>query len=108
MRSRKNSAQQEAIGKASGQQECANCTTDRYPIKARGLCTRCYSLRLRIEKLEKGDLKPLGSLDAMRLRPDHPEVYLRFKVTVGSPLPTMGEGSGVRAVSPYTRASQSA
>jgi hypothetical protein len=53
-------------------QLCVSCTTERYPIVARGLCKRCYPLTRRIEALERGDLKPLGILAAMR-RPDHPE-----------------------------------
>ncbi|SRR6266851_9271352 len=43
-------------------QRCANCTTDRYPIKVRGFCERCYRLILRLEKIKRGDRKPLGSL----------------------------------------------
>lgn len=45
---------------------CRNCTTARYPIRARGLCTRCYRLTLNVEKLERGDLRPLGILSKMR------------------------------------------
>src|SRR6266568_5124684 len=41
---------------------CANCTTERYPIEVRGFCERCYRLTLRLERIERGDHRALGSL----------------------------------------------
>jgi hypothetical protein len=63
-------------------ERCVSCTTERHPIEARGLCNRCYRLTLKMERLERGDLRPLGGLAVFR-RPDHPltekfrKAYLR-------------------------------
>src|SRR5271157_1270912 len=31
---------------------CSNCGTDRYPVRAKGLCKRCYPLELTIEHIK--------------------------------------------------------
>lgn len=34
---------------------CVNCSTTRYLIKARGRCTRCYPIQLRLEHTQRWD-----------------------------------------------------
>lgn len=41
---------------------CTNCCTTRYRLIAKGLCTRCYPLKLRLENFEKCDLSNPKSL----------------------------------------------
>jgi len=39
----------------AGARKCKNCGTARFPIRARGLCGRCYPRARRIEELESCD-----------------------------------------------------
>lgn len=41
---------------------CANCGTTRYLIKARGLCTRCYPISLRLEHTKRWDASRRATL----------------------------------------------
>src|SRR5438105_3358680 len=42
--------------------KCKNCGTLRRPIKARGYCTRCYPVVLRLDAIEQWDLRRPESL----------------------------------------------
>lgn len=42
--------------------KCENCKSDRFEIKARGLCKRCYPLVRRIEVVEKWKLDDITTL----------------------------------------------
>lgn len=60
--------------------ECANCGTERYPLKARGCCIRCYALLLRIDRIQRGAPGALGSLgEYLRGRRDEKERIARLK-----------------------------
>jgi len=41
---------------------CTNCGTTRYRHVAKGLCRRCYPLKLRLQNLEKWDFSGVNSL----------------------------------------------
>ena len=41
---------------------CSNCDTTRYRLVAKGLCERCYRLKLRLQNFEKCDLSNPNSL----------------------------------------------
>jgi hypothetical protein len=41
---------------------CKNCKTNRFPIRVRGLCSRCYSLILKKEKGQRWDINNQSSL----------------------------------------------
>lgn len=47
---------------ASPYKRCTNCSTIRYRLIAKGLCKRCYPLKLRLRNLEKWDLSDPNSL----------------------------------------------
>jgi len=42
--------------------QCVNCGTRRYPIKARGYCSRCYPIVLRQEQVNRWDPSHPGTL----------------------------------------------
>ncbi len=42
--------------------KCLNCQSDRFKIKARGYCTRCYDLIYKLKIIEKWDLDAIKTL----------------------------------------------
>jgi hypothetical protein len=56
---------------------CANCRTDRYELRARGYCVRCYRLVLKKDAIRKWNLKDPSSL---KYYPSayRPEQYLKI------------------------------
>ncbi|MBU0517640.1 hypothetical protein KJ564_01725, partial [bacterium] len=41
---------------------CKNCTSTRFPMKSKGLCSRCYPIILKLEKVRKWELNDQASL----------------------------------------------
>ncbi len=62
---------------------CKNCGTERFNVKAKGLCKRCYSISRRIDQIKKWDPNDETSLKGYpRHFPFRPEHVARMKADV--------------------------
>ncbi len=63
--------------------KCVNCGTARHPIKARGLCQSCYSLSLKIEKIQRWNPNDPSTVGCPRgVCPEIPNDISRMQTSV--------------------------